>query len=58
MPTTDGGFVTQTEHLIDMDASAPTGWRAANGLQHLGLVQGSGLTQPTYLVRRSDGQVV
>jgi putative peptide zinc metalloprotease protein len=58
MPTRNGGFVTQTDHLIDRDAAAPSGWRAANGLQHLGLVQGSGLTQPTYLVRRSDGQVV
>ncbi|HSE71322.1 MAG TPA: MinD/ParA family protein [Nocardioidaceae bacterium] len=33
-------------------------WHLPAGLDRLGLVQGSGLLTPTYLVRRSDGQVV
>src|SRR5918997_292911 len=33
-------------------------WRLTEGLQLLGPVQGSGLRDPSYLVRRNDGQVV
>lgn len=33
-------------------------WQAAEGLQLLGPVQGSGLRESSYLIRRSDGQVV
>ncbi len=33
-------------------------WRLPHGLQVLGQVQGSGIREPTYLLRRSDGQVV
>ena len=32
-------------------------WRRPDGIELLGRVQGSGLLQPTYLVRRADGQV-
>ncbi|KGN31297.1 hypothetical protein N802_04205 [Knoellia sinensis KCTC 19936] len=42
----------------DPDLSQAMGWRAAEGLQDLGPVQDSGLSSPTYLVRRRDGQVV
>ncbi len=54
---------TQTApHLAtDTDvASGATGprWRRALGLQFLGPVQGSGLRDPAYLVRRTDDQVV
>jgi putative peptide zinc metalloprotease protein len=38
--------------------SADTRWCRASGLRELGQVQGSGLRQPTYLVRRGDGQVL
>lgn len=38
-------------------ASRPT-WRLAKGLQRLGQVQDSGLREPTYLVRRADGQTI
>jgi putative peptide zinc metalloprotease protein len=33
-------------------------WRRAAGVRELGQVQDSGLRQPTYLLRRSDGQVL
>jgi putative peptide zinc metalloprotease protein len=33
-------------------------WCRASGLRELGQVQGSGLREPTYLVRRGDGQVL
>ena len=33
-------------------------WRQAAGLQLLGEVQGSGMRDPAYLVRRADDQVV
>ena len=33
-------------------------WRLPLGLQVLGQVQGSGIREPTYLLRRGDGQVV
>ena len=36
----------------------PARWRRAAGLDELGQAQGSGLRQPSYLVRRADGQVV
>jgi len=38
--------------------SADARWCRASGLRELGQVQGSGLRQPTYLVRRGDGQVL
>ena len=38
--------------------AARQGWRLAPGLELLGRVDGSGLREETYLVRRSDGQVV
>lgn len=38
--------------------SAPQRWQRASGVQLLGLVNGSGLSHSTYLVRRGDGQVV
>jgi putative peptide zinc metalloprotease protein len=34
------------------------GWRLPEGLQLLGPVKGSGIREPTYLLRRQDGQVV
>ena len=33
-------------------------WRVSQGLQLLGPAQGSGIREPTYLLRRRDGQVV
>ena len=33
-------------------------WRLPEGLQLLGQAQGSGIREPTYLLRRGDGQVV
>jgi putative peptide zinc metalloprotease protein len=33
-------------------------WRRAAGVRDLGQVQGSGLCEPTYLLRRADGQVL
>jgi len=41
------------ESLHDADR-----WRTAPGLELLGPVQDSGLQAPTYLVRRTDGQVM
>jgi putative peptide zinc metalloprotease protein len=38
--------------------SAPARWRRVAGLDELGQAQGSGLRQPSYLVKRADGQVV
>ncbi|MDR7253269.1 putative peptide zinc metalloprotease protein [Nocardioides sp. BE266] len=52
---------TATQHATDTDVpSGATGprWRRALGLQFLGPVQGSGLRDPAYLVRRIDDQVV
>ena len=48
---------TATQHATDTDVtSGATGprWRRALGLQFLGPVQGSGLRDPAYLVRRTD----
>src|SRR5215203_2477338 len=46
----------------DQRATPPTTderrWRQAAGLELLGPVQGSGMRDPTYLVRRADDQVV
>ena len=33
-------------------------WRLAKGLQRLGQVEDSGLSEATYLVRRADGQMI
>ncbi|CUR58351.1 putative ATPase involved in chromosome partitioning [metagenome] len=52
---------TAVQHATDTDVpSGATGprWRRALGLQFLGPVQGSGLRDPAYLVRRIDDQVV
>ena len=52
---------TATHPATDTDVtSGATGprWRRALGLQFLGPVQGSGLRDPAYLVRRVDDQVV
>lgn len=38
--------------------SADARWCRASGVHELGQVQGSGLREPTYLVRRGDGQVL
>src|SRR5215471_15107919 len=38
--------------------SPPARWRRVAGLAELGPAQESGLRQPSYLVRRADGQVV
>ncbi len=40
------------------EASRHERWQLADGLQLLGQVQGSGIREPTFLLRRSDGQVV
>lgn len=40
------------------DHEDPTVWQLASGVTLLGVVTGSGLTKPTYLARRSDGQVI
>jgi putative peptide zinc metalloprotease protein len=41
------------------DAACPPGWpRLLDGTELLGPVAGSGLREPPYLVRRSDGQIV
>lgn len=40
------------------DTSAEPRWRQARGLEFLGPVQGSGLKDPAFLVRRLDDQVV
>ncbi|MGH1561317.1 MinD/ParA family ATP-binding protein [Mumia sp. DW29H23] len=56
-----------TAHAPDVAGTSPppagtasgTGrWRRAPGLRMLGESKGSGFKQPTYLVRRGDGQVV
>ena len=50
---------TRTATRADVTSRAPRPrWRRAVGLQFLGPVQGSGLRDPAYLVRRIDDQVV
>ena len=49
--------MTTTEHLTEPPRTEPL-WRRARGLEFLGPVQGSGLNDPAYLVRREDDQVV
>lgn len=51
--------LTTAEHMTTEPPSA-TGqrWRQARGLEFLGPVQGSGLKDPAFLVRRVDDQVV
>ena len=34
------------------------GWRRPDDLEMLGPAQGSGIREPTYLLRRGDGQVI
>jgi putative peptide zinc metalloprotease protein len=43
---------------VDQREDADAVWRAPDGLELLGEVRGSGLREPSYLVRRADGQVV
>jgi putative peptide zinc metalloprotease protein len=43
---------------VDQREGADSVWRAPDGLQLLGEVRGSGLREPSYLIRRADGQVV
>jgi putative peptide zinc metalloprotease protein len=49
---------TTADHHADTQPAAGLQWRRAFGLQLLGPVQGSGLRDVAYLVRRSDDQVV
>ncbi|WP_345528889.1 MinD/ParA family protein [Nocardioides endophyticus] len=49
---------TTADHLADPPPATKPRWRRALGLQFLGPVQGSGLRDVSYLVRRSDDQVV
>lgn len=49
---------TTADHLADPPPATEQRWRRATGLQLLGPVQGSGLRDVAYLVRRSDDQVV
>jgi putative peptide zinc metalloprotease protein len=43
---------------VDQSEGAAAAWRVPEGLQLLGEVRGSGLREPSYLIRRADGQVV
>ena len=43
---------------IEAPPRATTRWRRVAGLDELGKAQGSGLREPSYLIRRADGQVV
>jgi putative peptide zinc metalloprotease protein len=43
---------------IEAPPRPTTRWRRVAGLDELGQTQGSGLREPSYLVRRADGQVV
>lgn len=49
---------TTADHLTDTPPATGRRWRRALGLQLLGPVQGSGLRDVAFLVRRSDDQVV
>ena len=49
---------TTADHLTDPPPATMQRWRRALGLQFLGPVQGSGLRDVAFLVRRSDDQVV
>src|SRR5262245_58923037 len=40
------------------ESAADARWCRAGGIRELGQVQGSGLREPTYLLRRGDGQVL
>lgn len=46
------------EMTIEAPPRPAARWRRVAGLDELGQTQGSGLRQPSYLVRRADGQVV
>lgn len=50
--------MTTTEHLTEPPRTTEPRWRRARGLEFLGPVQGSGLKDPAFLVRREDDQVV
>ena len=49
---------TTADHHADTQPPTELRWRRALGLQLLGPVQGSGLRDVAYLVRRSDDQMV
>src|SRR4051812_49775032 len=49
---------TTADHHADTQPATELRWRRALGLQLLGPVQGSGLRDVAYLVRRSDDQMV
>ena len=49
---------TTADHRATPSQADEPRWRRAAGLQFLGQVQGSGMRDPTYLVRRADDQVV
>jgi putative peptide zinc metalloprotease protein len=49
---------TTADHPADTQPATELRWRRALGLQLLGPVQGSGLRDVAYLVRRSDDQMV
>lgn len=51
-----GGRFTMTADRADNVGELV--WRLPEGLQLMGEVRGSGLRQPSYLLRRADGQVV
>ncbi len=44
--------------IIEAPPRPTTRWRRVAGLDELGQTQGSGLREPSYLIRRADGQVV
>ena len=49
---------TTADHRATPSQAEEPRWRQAAGLQLLGQVQGSGMRDPAYLVRRADDQVV
>lgn len=51
-------MIVMTAEQATGRAAPRDGWRLPAGLQHLGRMQGSGIQEPTYLLRRADGQVV
>ena len=52
-----GGFATSLQSAVLIDAAFPVP-RLSSGLRLHGEYQGSGFTEPRYIARRGDGQVV
>lgn len=50
--------LTTADHPTSPPRTTPPQWRQARGLEFLGPIQGSGLKDPAFLVRRVDDQVV